>query len=230
MAASSPMNNPAMNQGPLATRQRVAYGSKGSKRIGGMGQAIDGVGTGIGVRGYQPGVKAGGAGGMFRSAAEQRQDNVNLAKQDGTFDGKRDAFNAANKTQEMDENGLITNRKVTEVDPLKGIDTSPRPAGPQIGVAASAEDTVRRTLGLTEERPDLPTLEPRAKGGPVKGGRPYLVGERGPEVIVPKRDGVVIPNEVIDPKGGSGKKSGKALNDRAAWFVREAKRHLGQKG
>lgn len=34
-----------------------------------------------------------------------------------------------------------------------------------------------------------------ADGGPVKGGKPYVVGERGPEVIVPKKDAVVIPAE-----------------------------------
>jgi hypothetical protein len=33
----------------------------------------------------------------------------------------------------------------------------------------------------------------RAVGGPVTPGRPYLVGERGPELIVPDRSGYVIP-------------------------------------
>jgi hypothetical protein len=36
----------------------------------------------------------------------------------------------------------------------------------------------------------------RADGGPVQAGRPYIVGERGPEVIVPETNGVVIPNEL----------------------------------
>ena len=38
----------------------------------------------------------------------------------------------------------------------------------------------------------LPT--PRAAGGPVTAGLPYLVGERGPELIVPRAPGTVIPN------------------------------------
>jgi hypothetical protein len=37
----------------------------------------------------------------------------------------------------------------------------------------------------------------RAKGGPVKAGRPYLVGEEGPEIIVPKHSGHVVPNHAI---------------------------------
>lgn len=35
---------------------------------------------------------------------------------------------------------------------------------------------------------------PRAEGGPVSAGRAYLVGERGPELIVPRSSGMVIPN------------------------------------
>jgi len=34
----------------------------------------------------------------------------------------------------------------------------------------------------------------RAAGGPVSGGRPYMVGERGPEMFVPGTDGSIIPN------------------------------------
>ena len=35
----------------------------------------------------------------------------------------------------------------------------------------------------------------RAEGGPVKKGEPYVVGEKGPELIVPSESGNVIPNE-----------------------------------
>lgn len=35
---------------------------------------------------------------------------------------------------------------------------------------------------------------PRAKGGPVDPGNSYLVGERGPELIIPRQPGMVIPN------------------------------------
>lgn len=37
----------------------------------------------------------------------------------------------------------------------------------------------------------------RANGGPVTGGQPYLVGERGPELVVPESSGYVIPNEIV---------------------------------
>lgn len=36
--------------------------------------------------------------------------------------------------------------------------------------------------------------EARANGGPVSAGRPYLVGERGPEMFMPRTSGTVIPS------------------------------------
>jgi tape measure domain-containing protein len=41
----------------------------------------------------------------------------------------------------------------------------------------------------------------RAEGGPVAGGQPYIVGERGPEWFVPRSAGTVLPNGV-SPGGG----------------------------
>ena len=35
---------------------------------------------------------------------------------------------------------------------------------------------------------------PRAAGGPITPGRAYLVGERGPEIVVPRAAGTVLPN------------------------------------
>lgn len=37
-------------------------------------------------------------------------------------------------------------------------------------------------------------LQGRAKGGPVTGSTPYMVGERGPELFVPSTSGTIIPN------------------------------------
>ena len=36
---------------------------------------------------------------------------------------------------------------------------------------------------------------PKANGGPVQGGQPYMVGERGPELFVPSTNGGVMRNE-----------------------------------
>lgn len=37
-------------------------------------------------------------------------------------------------------------------------------------------------------------MQPRANGGPVTSGRPYMVGEQGPELFVPGRSGAIVPN------------------------------------
>jgi hypothetical protein len=39
--------------------------------------------------------------------------------------------------------------------------------------------------------------KPRANGGPVTGGSPYIVGERGPELFVPGRSGSIVPNNQL---------------------------------
>ena len=46
----------------------------------------------------------------------------------------------------------------------------------------------------------LDSILPRANGGSVSSGRPYLVGERGPELFVPGAQGNIVPNHAM---GGS---------------------------
>lgn len=43
---------------------------------------------------------------------------------------------------------------------------------------------------------------PRANGGPVSAGTPYLVGERGPELFMPRTSGSIYPNDAMG-MGGS---------------------------
>ena len=38
------------------------------------------------------------------------------------------------------------------------------------------------------------SIQPMASGGPVSGGSPYLVGEKGPELFVPGSSGNIVPN------------------------------------
>lgn len=51
----------------------------------------------------------------------------------------------------------------------------------------------------------------KAEGGPVGGKQPYIVGEKGPELFVPKVDGTIIPNHEMGPfrhHGGAVNKGG----------------------
>ena len=51
----------------------------------------------------------------------------------------------------------------------------------------------------------LAQAQPRAAGGPVAPGNPYLVGEKGAELFVPEQPGTVLPNSGPQgaPQGGS---------------------------
>ena len=42
----------------------------------------------------------------------------------------------------------------------------------------------------------------KAKGGPVSGGSPYMVGEKGPELFVPNTSGTIVPNNKLGGGGG----------------------------
>ena len=57
-----------------------------------------------------------------------------------------------------------------------------------VGLATAAFAFVR---GMISQIPA------REFGGPVYAGQPYLVGERGPEVVVPGASGTVVPNNKI---------------------------------
>lgn len=47
-------------------------------------------------------------------------------------------------------------------------------------------------------------LPGRQKGGPIRAGQPYMVGEKGPELVVPNQAGRVVPNHKLSGSGGSG--------------------------
>lgn len=57
-----------------------------------------------------------------------------------------------------------------------------------------------QAFGSTVTSP-FTSIQPRANGGLVTKGRPYMVGERGHELFVPNESGNIIPNNKLD--GGS---------------------------
>jgi len=65
------------------------------------------------------------------------------------------------------------------------------------GLLSSEGETFAKAIGGAFDRAAAsaePFLDRRAGGGPVHSGRPYLVGERGPEVFTPGRAGSVSPS------------------------------------
>jgi TP901 family phage tail tape measure protein len=71
-------------------------------------------------------------------------------------------------------------------------------------------------------------FEPREMGGPVNAGQPYVVGEKGPEIFIPKNSGEIIPNNAIPKFDGGGNTRGSGTRgsrfthqssvDRGTWW------------
>lgn len=74
--------------------------------------------------------------------------------------------------------------------------------GPALGAAAAATVAAlgQRQISMVKQQ----EYAPRQRGGSVVGGKPYLVGEAGPELIVPNSGGTVIPNNKLEQAGVGG--------------------------
>jgi hypothetical protein len=77
-----------------------------------------------------------------------------------------------------------------------GGDFAPSDTGP-FGGAGLSTGLSFDTSGLAGGS-DIPLNFPRALGGSTAGGRPYKVGENGPELFVPYQAGTIIPAEATE--------------------------------
>ena len=64
-----------------------------------------------------------------------------------------------------------------------------------VPITAAPSKAVTAVAALTGG--GMVNIAPRAAGGPASAGRPYLVGERGPELFVPGSNGNVVPNNAM---------------------------------
>jgi hypothetical protein len=81
----------------------------------------------------------------------------------------------------------------------------------------------RKDTPLTEELKKLIFgLEGREKGGPVSGGTPYIVGEKGPELFVPMNSGGIVPNHALGGMIRDGKYNYGALGPVASVVAQQA--------
>lgn len=69
-----------------------------------------------------------------------------------------------------------------------------------LGLAAALGGQTTATA-IIPGTPTTANVQRRASGGPVSGGRPYIVGEEGPELFVPGSSGGIVPNGAL---GGGG--------------------------
>jgi len=72
--------------------------------------------------------------------------------------------------------------------------------GPALGTVAAVAAVaagLARVAAISSQN-----YEPRAQGGNVQAGTPYIIGERGREMFVPDISGYIIPNNVLKKLGG----------------------------
>lgn len=86
---------------------------------------------------------------------------------------------------------------------MQGLTSNAGSGGLLSGIAGAVGGLFGGAGGGSAGWSDLAGLIPaRANGGPVAGGQPYLVGERGPELVVPSTSGQVLNARETSGLGG----------------------------
>lgn len=71
----------------------------------------------------------------------------------------------------------------------------------QVEAVANSYSTLSTRLASTNISLSTNATGKRAMGGPVSGGQPYVVGEKGPEMFVPNGSGKIIPSDKLGTGG-----------------------------
>ena len=133
--------------------------------------------------------REGGFLGMGRKEVEMTEDEKKLA---ADVLAKRKQLNSMRD----DMRGEIQ-KKNLEIDEQAGLTMSSSDSALQATQSTrdAAEKEIRAKYAEKITQIVPLNIEARAKGGPVAAGRPYLVGERGPELFMPNIGGTVVNNQ-----------------------------------
>ena len=110
---------------------------------------------------------------------------------------------------------INTANKVAEVQERKAAEA----AAAQVAAAAAAAAAWRATPAPQNTEPEIPGFQdPEGyqgfqHGGPVRAGRPVLVGEAGPELFIPSQSGRIDPNVSSAGGGVNAKELAKAVSE-----------------
>lgn len=104
---------------------------------------------------------------------------------------------------------------------------------------SSVQDAIRsmaRLMGLSAQLGGMPnpfTVRARQHGGPVSAGEAYLVGERGPELFVPRVSGAILPGVPTAPMAPvrleinlDGRRVAEVVDEHLGWRYAAAARTL----
>lgn len=146
---------------------------------------------------------------IFGDAAADALDKAgNAAK--GTLDIFGDMFDDLDKIVEQ-VSGVIENSMtdafMSVIDNTKNTADAFRSMARSIIAELYKVLVVQQMVGSVEKGTGIAgfigkALGMRASGGQITSGRPYIVGEKGPELIVPSRNAHVVPNNQLGGGGG----------------------------
>jgi hypothetical protein len=170
-------------------------GVKGGAELGMAGAAQQGTMLGQGIGAVQA---AGGA------RAEQRE---GLTQEGGFIDQQGNYVQAKLASTEADITQASTEEQARLTRKAQGTPDDPRYRPPVESDPVVEPVTDPATTGTT-----IPPVEeealPMARGGPVQGGRPYIVGEKGRELFTPSQSGNITPNSQMPPSPTEIKQTG----------------------
>ena len=138
------------------------------------------------------------------------------------------ATDAANRLDDMARGARNAAAGIRDIPPRADVQISMNVYG--MAALREASTLTRQLTGFSGSTvgPNRATaISYRADGGPIESGRPYIVGERGPELVVPGASGYVIPADqtrrLLSPQSGgfSGAGGGYSAAD-IAKAIREA--------
>jgi len=73
-----------------------------------------------------------------------------------------------------------------------------------IKIQLRAQATQLLSMALGSMGFSLPGIQPKAAGGPVNAGSPYIIGEKGIELFIPRTSGTIVPNNQLSMMGNNG--------------------------
>ena len=128
----------------------------------------------------------------FEEIVKNMAQNVQGALSDFLFDPfSDDTKSMGDKFSEMLRRMAAEAASAAIMQHLFGIDSNGKSMGNGGGLIGAAFTNIGELAGF------------RANGGPVQAGQPYIVGERGPELMIPQSSGQVVSNRDLNDSGGT---------------------------
>ena len=90
---------------------------------------------------------------------------------------------------------LLNDKKIHKVKGKFGVYLSTDLSPIEKGGFEEGWDKSIKNIGEYLKKKHRQIFMERAEGGPVQAGKPYIVGEKGPEVVIPKADANVVSND-----------------------------------